>query len=671
MLNVESCGTKSLNLQTSLFKSSNSRCMKIHFLSLISILSLLVSHSIVTAQLNMVLQDSMDYNVGVNDVCGWVAPDGREYALVGLNTGVSIVNVDSTPIKEVAFVPGVDNLWRDINTFGHYAYVTSEAHIGLLIIDLQYLPDSVHYQSWFGLCPTPNGPQAFEKAHSLAIDENGIAFLNGSNLNNGGCVLIDVKTDPENPSFLAYAPNIYSHDCIARDSILYSAEIYQGNASIYDFHDLQNIQLLGRVKTPHEFTHNIALSTDGKYMFTTDERPNSYVTAYDITDLGNIKETDRFRQAAVEGSGAIVHNAFTWNNWLVLAYYSSGTLIVDASRPDNLIEVGNFDSFIGADGGYEGVWGAYPWLPSGKILASDRTSGLFVFIPNYVHAAFLEGTVIDSVSKAPIAGAQVSIVSNEIVLPQITLIDGTFKTGKAVPGTFPIKAVKPGYYTKTIMANFINGEVLTPVIELVPIPIHAFSGKVVNSLGENLPFARVSLSGEQGIFNALANSSGIFLMPSVYQGSYDVDAGTWGETIHTSIDLDASKDITLMTVKGYNDDFDQNLGWTISGQVNEGQWARGIPTGQKLFDMWQCGSPTDSPYDLGENLYSTGLSSNGDVSIDEVSGGTTILTSPSMDLDSIALLNLSFDYWLCEYPPNEYHGFNVWLSNGIDSILIR
>ena len=72
-------------------------------------------------QLNMVLQDSMDYNVGVNDVCGWVAPDGKEYALVGINTGVSIVDINEDTIKEVVFVPGADNLWRDINTYDHYA----------------------------------------------------------------------------------------------------------------------------------------------------------------------------------------------------------------------------------------------------------------------------------------------------------------------------------------------------------------------------------------------------------------------------------------------------------------------------------------------------------------------------------------------------------------------
>jgi hypothetical protein len=67
-------------------------------------------------------------------------------------------------------------------------------------------------------------------------------------------------------------------------------------------------------------------------------------------------------------------------------------------NPDNLVEVGNFDSFLGQDGGFPGVWGTYPFLPSGKILASDRNNGLFVFIPNYVRACYLEGSVVDSVT---------------------------------------------------------------------------------------------------------------------------------------------------------------------------------------------------------------------------------------------------------------------------------
>ncbi len=644
--------------------------MKVSTISFLTIAFATLTREFSFGQLNMTLQDSMDYNVGVNDVSGYAAPDGREYALVGINTGVSIVDIDSATIKEVVFVPGVNNLWRDINIFGHYAYVTSEARVGLLIIDLSFLPDSVQTHIWSGDLPTPSGTIPFEKAHTIFIDEFGIAYLNGSNVNSGGVVLVDITTNPIEPIFLGYGPPIYSHDVYARDSILYSAEIYSGDVSIYDIHNPSDVTLLGRVKTPNEFPHNAWLSDDSAIMFTTDERSNSYVTAYDITNPGDIRETDRYRQAAVDGSGAIVHNVYVLNNWLILAYYTSGTVIVDGSRPGNLVEVGNFDSFLGLNGGFSGVWGAYPFLPSGKILASDRNNGLFVFNPAYIRAAFLEGIVIDSITGAPISGAVVSIMSDEIVLPQTTILDGTFKTGKAIPGTFPINVIKEGYHPKTIVANFINGELLTPVFELSALSTYVFSGRVINEQNEGVPFAKVVIFGQEGIYEITSDADGNFLIPAVYEGIYEIQAGVWGQTVETEILMDGPKDISLIVEPGYRDDFDADLGWTVSGQVTQGQWARGIPTRQTLFNIYECGSGTDSPFDQGAFAYSTGISTSGDVISDEVSGGTTSLVSPAMDLEFMTVANISFDFWLCEFPPNQYEGFNASFTNGVDTFLL-
>lgn len=626
--------------------------------------------SFAQTNLNMTLQDSMDYPVGVNDVSGYHAADGKEYALVGLNTGVSIVDINEDVIKEVVFVPGVDNTWRDINCYGHYAYVCSEARVGLLIIDLQYLPDSVKTYVWSDTIPTPSGDKPFEKAHTLFIDEHGILYLNGSNLNSGGVVMVDIKSNPTDPQFLGLAPAIYSHDCYARDSIIYSAEIYSGDLSIYDAHDPSDIKLIGRVKTPNEFTHNAWLSDDSRYMFTTDERANSYVTSYDIQDPGNIIELDRFRQAATNGNGSIPHNVYVWNDWIVVAYYTNGTLILDAARPDNLIEVGSFDSFLGNEVGFSGVWGSDPFLPSGKIIASDRNNGLFVFIPNYVRAAYLEGVVIDSVTKIPIPGATVRIISDEIVLPQITKLDGTFKTGKAVPGTFDIVVKKEGYYQKTIVAQFINGELLTPTIELTALPKYTYGGRVLDSKNRPVFGATVALQGPEGYFETTTDANGDFFLPEVYEGTYDIQAGIWGETVETSINLLQSESVVLQLEAGYKDDFDIDLGWTVTGNATEGEWTRGIPTQQLLFDNWLCGSGTDSPNDLGSSTYSTGLATHNQAQNDEVSGGLTILASPLMDLDTVLLPKLSFDYWLCEFPPNQIHGFKVYVSNGIDTSVV-
>lgn len=619
------------------------------------VLSLLLVFNLTAfGQLNMNLQDSLGYSVGVNDVCGWAAPDGREYAIVGLNTGVSIVDINNDIIQEVAFVPGENNLWRDINTFGHYAYVCSEARIGLYIIDLQYLPDSVHTYIWRDSIPTSTGLHEFQKAHTLWIDEFGICYLNGSNINSGGVVMIDVATNPTDPDFIGLAPAIYSHDVYARDSILYSAEIYDGNLSIYDIHDPANIVTVSSIKTPTEFTHNAWLSDDSRYLYTTDERPNSYVAAYDISDPQNPVEVDRYRHAPTDDEGDVPHNVFVWNDWIVVAYYTNGTTIVDAARPDNLIEVGHFDSFLGPHGGFNGVWGAWPFLPSGKILVSDRNSGLFVFEPNYVRACYLEGTVVDKNTGNPVFNALVTIDTDEILYPENTKPDGTFKTGKAVPGTFNVLVTKEGYYPETVTLDFVNGELLTPVIELRPLEVYSFSGEVRDSENNPLPFAKVSLLGEYD-YDHVADANGTFELP-VFVGTYSVQAGEWGNMIEQEITIDGNKNIVIQVLPGYWDDFDLDLGWQIEHGAHSGNWERGRPSLQRIQNLIVCGSDGDSPFDIGDFAFTTGLATSSNVENDDVSGGTTSITSPSMNFSKLFQPSISFDFWLCEFPGNLYDG---------------
>ena len=83
----------------------------------------------------------------LNDIWGWVDNQGKEYAIIGTNDGTSIFDLSnpSSP-QEVFFEPGMNSVWRDVKTYGNYAYVTTEAMNGLLIIDLSNLPDSAKYK---------------------------------------------------------------------------------------------------------------------------------------------------------------------------------------------------------------------------------------------------------------------------------------------------------------------------------------------------------------------------------------------------------------------------------------------------------------------------------------------------------------------------------------------
>ena len=69
--------------------------------------------------------------------------------------------------------------------------------------------------------------------------------------------------------------------------------------------------------------------------------------------------------------------------------------IVDAHRPDNLIETGYYDTSPGSSGnGYNGCWGVYPYFSNSLIAASDIEEGLFILQPDYQRASHLEGSIL-------------------------------------------------------------------------------------------------------------------------------------------------------------------------------------------------------------------------------------------------------------------------------------
>ena len=77
--------------------------------------------------MNMNLLGTYDYpTTKGNDIWWWVDGNNNEYALVGLRSGFSVVNVTNptSPIEEF-FISDITSTWRDIKTWGLYAYVTT------------------------------------------------------------------------------------------------------------------------------------------------------------------------------------------------------------------------------------------------------------------------------------------------------------------------------------------------------------------------------------------------------------------------------------------------------------------------------------------------------------------------------------------------------------------
>lgn len=386
----------------------------------------------ITQGQNLALLDSLDYSTELNDVWGYTDPQGQEYALVGLTNGVSIVDIhsDSTNIQEVAFVPGPSSIWRDLKTYNGFAYVVTEADTGLLIIDLRQLPQVNYRYDTLSI--------GLVSAHNLFIDSNGYAFVFGSNLVNGGAVILDLNTaDPFQPALIGTYDEDYIHDGYVRNDTLWSAEIYQGWIAVVDVTDPANPQRITTFNTPSNFAHNCWLSDDGKTLFTTDERPFGQVAAYDVSDLDNVEQVGQYQKDP--GTGMIPHNVFYKGGYLITSYYRQGVTITDAHRPSNLVEVGWFDTNpIGPGPGFQGCWGVYPYLPSGKILATDRQTGLFVLRPTYTRAGYLEGTVRDP-QGIPYANTQVTI---EGLGSTFTDFSGQYRLGVPQTGLYDVEAFR-------------------------------------------------------------------------------------------------------------------------------------------------------------------------------------------------------------------------------------
>lgn len=384
------------------------------------------------------------------------AAGGNEYALVGARNGLIIVNVtDPNNPQQIVQIPGVANDWREIKTYSHYAYVVSEGWGSKIqVVDLNGLPGSnLTYH-------TVDGGSGIQRGHALHIDEvKGYLYVYGSNLNNGRPQVYNLNSDPYNPSYVGFVNFIgYVHDGYVNNDRLYSAHIYTGQVAVINMTNKTNPTLLATFNTPGNFTHNTWLS--GNTLFTTDEVSNSYLAAYDISNLGNITELDKIQ--ITPGSGSIVHNTHIHNDYAVTSWYKDGFAIIDVARPANMVVVGRYDTYPGGSGdGFDGCWGVYPYLPSGTIVASNieaqntNNGELWVLTPNYVRGCYLEGAVTDAVTGFPLNAADVEVLSMPTFARTNAL--GLYKVGQLQNGSFTVRIGKTGYITQEHVVSLDNG----------------------------------------------------------------------------------------------------------------------------------------------------------------------------------------------------------------------
>ncbi len=624
--------------------------------------------------LNLELLANVQVGEAGNDIWGYVDDNGTEYAIMGTTTATRIYSLEdnSNPIER-AVISGSSSTWRDIKHYDNYLYVTTDVGTdGLLIIDMTGAPDVIEHRFWRPMLDVGFGPEQLQTCHNLYVDaEDGWCYLAGCNMGVGGVAILDIHTDPLNPVLVGATNEFYSHDVVAKGDTIYSSEIGAGHFSIYVAEgDKSNPVRTHMQNTTSNFTHNAWPSDDGKFLFTTDERPNAFVDSYDITDPNDIQLLDAFQPLETAGNNVIPHNTHYGDGFLYTSWYTDGVVITDATRPDNLIKVGAYDTWLGNDGGFSGCWGVYPYLPSGTIIASDINSGLYILSSTVQRACFLEGNVVDQATGAAINMARIDIIADQMAFAN-TDASGRFKTGLATAGNYTVTATAAGYIPKEVEVELENGIVTDITIELEQRPTVQFVGSVITATdGSGIEGANVVAISETGEVIANSSADGTFDI-SLFEEPYIIYAGAWGyrEEAIASFDPTTQTGIEFVLEVGYKDDFVVDQGWTVTGDAQTGIWVREVPVGTQ-FAGSDSNPGNDSETDeFGEIAFITG-NGGGGAGNDDVDGGTTTFTSLPMDLTELINPEISFERWFLNAggQGNPDDALTVIFSDGVNTI---
>ena len=355
-----------------------------------------------------------------NDVWGFYdINDGKEYAILGLRNGIGVVEVTNPEApRMVGSVFSQSTSWRDIKVYQHfnratarwdsYAYVTADsASVGTMIIDLRALPDDISVGASDKSDISAHNVYLSNVDYSMGVALNGVEpFLHiaGSNRNGGAfnTYRLDNPVEPDSVYSNGSSSRAnYSHDVSSmvvtddrKDTQCVAAgphcEIFfdfnEDNFQIWDKTKNSAPSRLSTTSYPKvSYVHSGWYTEDKQVVLVHDELDEM---DYGLNTTVRLFELSDFRSPALLSTwtgptGAIDHNGFVRGNRYYMSNYTRGMTVLDISDTSSPKEIGFFDTFpISDNTSFNGAWGVYPYLPSGVILISDISSGLYVVRDN-------------------------------------------------------------------------------------------------------------------------------------------------------------------------------------------------------------------------------------------------------------------------------------------------
>lgn len=315
-----------------------------------------------------------------NDCWGYTK-DGKDYAMIGSTEGVHFFSIENEQLVYIDSITGsYSHQWvihRDIKTYDHYAYmVCDEGPSTLQIVDLDYLPDSVHLVNTIST--------NFGRVHNLFIDDSNkrLYALSVTTIAGGidaGFTAMKIFSleDPINPTLLHSFTNVpLVHDAYIKNNIAYlncgldglrvydftnpTAPVYKQNLDIYD---------------DQGYNHQGWLSPNGTTYLFADETQGMRIKKCTVATDGTVEITQNF--GTNYSNNSVPHNIWSDDAFAYVAYYQEGLRIYDIRNFPS--EVAYYDTYPTEDAfKMNGAWGVYKFALSNQILVSDRVSGLYL-----------------------------------------------------------------------------------------------------------------------------------------------------------------------------------------------------------------------------------------------------------------------------------------------------